>query len=135
MNTTNPNYPTSTAGTNGSGQVARQAADDVAARVEQAGARTSQIANNTFDTLSGAVESARNATVPALERLGNNAESLARRSAEAARLKSQQLREQALRASEQTAGYIRDQPLKSVLYAAAAGALIGLLLSFTRRDR
>ncbi len=129
MNTTTTTLNTP----NGSGHVAERAASTVAEGAHDAAARTSRIANDTFDHLSSAVETARNATVPALERLGSGAESLARRSAETARIKSQQLREQAHRSSEQAVGYIRQEPFKSVLLAAAVGALFGLLLS-SRRD-
>ncbi|MEO8278875.1 MAG: hypothetical protein ABI564_04220 [Ideonella sp.] len=120
---------------NGNGHVAERVADTVADVAQNTAARTTRIANDTFDHLSSAVETARGATVPALERLGSSAESLARRSAETARQKSQQLREQAQHRSEQAVGYIRDEPFKSVLLAAAVGALFGLLLSFSRRER
>ena len=120
---------------NGTGHLAERAAESVGSSAQNTAARSTKIANDTFDHLSNAVESARNATVPALERLGSGAESLARRSAETARQTSQQLREQAQLRSEQAVGYIRGEPLKSVLFAAALGALFGLLLSFSRRER
>ncbi len=118
----------------GSGHVAEHPAESLADRAHETTARSNRLANDTFDHLSSAVETARNATVPALERLGSGAESLARRGAETARVKSQQLREQAHRSSEQAVGYIRQEPFKSVLLAAAVGALFGLLLSMGRRD-
>lgn len=131
--------PTSTlnpsAHSNGTGEVAERAAQALADGAHHTTARTSKIANDTFDHLSSAVETARQATVPALEKLGTSAESLARRSAETARIKSQQLREQAHRSSEQAVGYIRHEPVKSVLIAAALGALFGLLMAPGRRDR
>jgi ElaB/YqjD/DUF883 family membrane-anchored ribosome-binding protein len=71
---------------------------------------------------------------PRLTRLAEQAESLARRSADALRDGSHQLRAKAEYASDQTAGYIRDEPFKSVLIAAAVGAaLMGLAALLGRR--
>lgn len=121
------------ANANDAGNRVERVAESLADGAHDTAAKTTRIAHDTFDHLSSAVETARNATVPALERLGSSAESLARRSAEAARVKSQQLREQAQRSSEQAVGYIREEPFKAVLIAAAFGALFGMLLS--RRGR
>ncbi len=49
---------------------------------------------------------------------------LARRGVDAVRDGSQQLRERALRVSDSTVGYIKDEPVKSVLIAAVAGAAL-----------
>ena len=61
-----------------------------------------------------------------------------RRSAEALRETSAQVRERALRAQDSTVGYIRDEPMKAILIAAATGAalmaLIGLMGRSHRRD-
>ncbi len=47
----------------------------------------------------------------------------------------EQLRQRALEASEQAAAYARDEPIKSLLFAAAAGALlIGLVSLMVRSD-
>jgi len=74
------------------------------------------------------------AETPRLMRLAEQAESLARRGADALRDGSQQLRAKAGEASEQTAGYIRDEPFKAVLIAAAVGAaLMGLAALLGRR--
>jgi ElaB/YqjD/DUF883 family membrane-anchored ribosome-binding protein len=44
------------------------------------------------------------------------------------------VRRQAIAATERTQGYVREEPIKSVLIAAAAGALVtGLALLLTRR--
>ena len=44
------------------------------------------------------------------------------------------MRERALRASGATTGYIRDEPLKAVLIAAAAGAALLALVQLLRQD-
>lgn len=107
---------------------------DLAERTADGAERSRRIANDTFDSLSHAVEAARHSAIPAIERLGASAESLARRSIDLARARSALVRAQAHRASEQTVGYIRDEPLKSVLIAAAVGATVALVWSlFTHR--
>ena len=48
---------------------------------------------------------------------------------------AEQVRQRALQASEQAAAYARDEPMKSLLIAAAAGALLmGLLSLMVRSD-
>jgi ElaB/YqjD/DUF883 family membrane-anchored ribosome-binding protein len=68
---------------------------------------------------------------PLLARAGEQASVLAQRGVDAVRDRSLQVREQALRASDNTLNYIKDEPVKAVLIAAAVGAglmaLIGLL--------
>ena len=54
---------------------------------------------------------------------------------EAVRDTSQQLREKAMLATDSTVGYIKDEPIKSMLIAAATGALLmGLVSMMGRRD-
>lgn len=57
------------------------------------------------------------------------------RAAEAARDRALQVREQALRATDRTAGYIRDEPFKAVLIALVAGAAVMALARLGLRDR
>jgi ElaB/YqjD/DUF883 family membrane-anchored ribosome-binding protein len=47
---------------------------------------------------------------------------------------SHQVRERALRVSDNTVGYVRDEPVKSMLIAAAAGAVMMAVLGFLRRS-
>jgi ElaB/YqjD/DUF883 family membrane-anchored ribosome-binding protein len=60
---------------------------------------------------------------------------LARRGADAVRGSSQQLHERALRASDSTVGYIKDEPVKSVLIAAVAGAMLCALASLLMQSQ
>lgn len=48
---------------------------------------------------------------------------------------SQQLRDKAMHASDTTASYIRNDPIKSVLIAAATGAALMALVSLVTRSR
>jgi ElaB/YqjD/DUF883 family membrane-anchored ribosome-binding protein len=119
------------------GQQAASLADHAAEGATSAIRSTQNVANEAFDRLSDKVEDARSHAAPLLDRLTTQAEMAARRSADAVRDTSAQLRERALLASDTTAGYIREEPFKSILIAAATGAalmaLIGLL-SRSRRD-
>jgi ElaB/YqjD/DUF883 family membrane-anchored ribosome-binding protein len=48
---------------------------------------------------------------------------------------SQNLQDRALRVSDNTVGYIRDEPVKSVLIAAATGAALVALVGLLSRSR
>lgn len=68
---------------------------------------------------------------PLLDRASEQASALAQRGVDAWRDGSQHLRDASFRARDSTLDYIKDEPVKSVLIAAAAGAalvaLVGLL--------
>jgi ElaB/YqjD/DUF883 family membrane-anchored ribosome-binding protein len=119
------------------GQQAEGLADRAADSTTGAIRSTQHVANEAFDRLSDKVEDARNRASPLLNRLTTQAEMAARRGADVVRDTSAQLREKAMQASDTTVGYIRSEPVKSMLIAAATGAalmaLIGLL-SRSRRD-
>ena len=80
------------------------------------------------------VDDARDQASTAINRWSAQAEDAVRRSVDALRATTNQLREQALKASDATAGRVRDEPLKAVLIAAVAGAaLMALLALFSNR--
>jgi ElaB/YqjD/DUF883 family membrane-anchored ribosome-binding protein len=103
---------------------AAQAADDAIKS-------TQRLANNTLDHLSGSVQDARREVSPLLNRAADQTNALALRGLKVVRDTSQGLRDTAARASDSTVTYIKDEPLKAMLIAAATGAalmaLIGLL--------
>jgi ElaB/YqjD/DUF883 family membrane-anchored ribosome-binding protein len=72
---------------------------------------------------------------PLLDSASEHASELAHRVVEAVRDSSQQLQEKAMRASDSTAKYIRKEPVKSLLIAAAAGATLMALASLLMRSR
>ena len=75
------------------------------------------------------------ALIGSTQRLASDTEQLARRGIEAMREGGEQLRERALRVSDGTVAYIKDEPLKAVLIAAAAGAALVVLGSLLTRSR
>lgn len=66
-------------------------------------------------------------TAPRLERAKARVEDLAARSAERMRGLRDDVLDRADRYGSRTAGYVKDEPMKSLLMAAAAGAAIALL--------
>ena len=110
-------------------------ADQTADGTTEAIRATKETANEAFDRLSDKVDDVRDQATPILSRLSAQAEAAARRSADAVRETSQQLREKALRATDDTVSYIKDEPVKAVLIAAATGAALMALLSLVSRTR
>lgn len=107
---------------------------DSAAQTADNAIRSSQrVANQTLDGLADRVDEVRAQTGPALNRLATEAERLARRGVDAVREGSQQLRDQTLRTADSTVGYIKDEPVKAVLIAAAVGAALMALVAMVSR--
>lgn len=96
---------------------------------------TQNVANAAFDRLSDKVDTAREQAAPLINRLSSQAEAAARRGADAVRETSAQLRDKALRAQDTTVGYIKDEPVKSMLIAAATGAALMALIGLMNRSR
>ena len=117
------------------GQQAAGLADHAADSATSALRSTQNVANEAFDRLSDKVEDARSRAAPLLNRLTTQAEMAARRSADVVRDTSAQLREKAMQASDTTVGYIRNEPVKSMLIAAATGAALMALVSLLSRSR
>lgn len=98
------------------------------------------ISNNPVEATNNAADPGSNAQdlrqqiSPLLARAGEQASALAQRGVDAVRDRSLQVREQALRASDNTLNYIKDEPLKAVLFAAAFGAALMALVGLLRRS-
>jgi len=120
------------------GQKAASVADQAADGASSAIRSTQTATNQAFDRISDKVDDLRDQAAPAINRFSTQAEALARRGVEAVRDTSAQLREKALQASDTTVGYIKDEPVKAMLIAAATGAvlmgLIGLMTRSRHRD-
>ena len=112
-------------------------ADSAAEKADAAIRSTQRATNSALDGLSASVQDARSHVSPLLDRASEQAAALAQRGIDAVRASSQQVRDKAVQATDVTAGYIRNDPIKAVLIAAATGAalmaLVGLL-SRSRRD-
>lgn len=110
-------------------------ADQAAASADQAIRSTQRVANEALDALSTSVQEAHDRAVPALDRGSEKLAALAQRGLDTVRESSQHLREKALHASDSTVGYVRDEPVKAMLIAAATGAVLMALIGLLTRSR
>lgn len=109
--------------------------DQAAQSADNAIQSTRRLADDTLDSLASGVQDLRQQATPMLNRVGEQAAALASRGAAAVRDGSQQLRDKALHASDSTIGYIKDEPVKAMLIAAATGAALMALLGLLTRRR
>jgi ElaB/YqjD/DUF883 family membrane-anchored ribosome-binding protein len=117
------------------GQQGQDMADD-AANTAQGAIRSGQrTANQAMDKLSDKVDDLRSQAAPLLNKVSSQAEAAARRGMEAVRDTSQQLRERAMQAQDLTVSYVKDEPIKAMLIAAATGALLMGIVSMLGRSR
>jgi ElaB/YqjD/DUF883 family membrane-anchored ribosome-binding protein len=72
---------------------------------------------------------------PVLARVGKQARSYANDGLAAAREQAAALRERSLKAVDSTRGYVKDEPVKSLLIAAAVGAAVIALVEVVRIRR
>jgi ElaB/YqjD/DUF883 family membrane-anchored ribosome-binding protein len=108
---------------------------DQAGQSAENGLRAAQrTANDVLGHLSESVSDLQSKASPMLNRVTSQAETMARQSMDAMRDSTAQMRERALRASDQTVGYIKDEPVKSMLIAAATGAALMALLGMMGRN-
>ena len=108
--------------------------DQAALSADNAIRSTQRAANNALDGLAGTVQDVRQQVTPMINRATEQASALAQRGMDAVRDTSQQVRERAVRVSDGTVGYIRDEPVKSVLIAAATGAVLMALVGLMGRS-
>ena len=109
-------------------------ADSAADSAQNAVRSTQNMANAALDRLGEKVENVREQAAPMINRLSSQAEAAARRGAEAVKETSAQLRDKALHAQDTTVAYIKDEPVKAMLIAAATGAVLMALLSMSSRS-
>ncbi|MCA0239322.1 MAG: hypothetical protein LCI02_00565 [Proteobacteria bacterium] len=105
--------------------------NDTAAAIEN----TRDLVNNGLDTLESGIEKLREAAPSVLSRAAAQVEDLTRRSMDRARHATHQVKEQVAKAGDRSADYIRDEPVKSVLIAAVAGAAVAALIGWLSRGR
>jgi ElaB/YqjD/DUF883 family membrane-anchored ribosome-binding protein len=110
-------------------------ADRAAEQAEQVLKGTRRATNQAIDRLQQGVDTLQDDASGGLKRVVEKVDDLAHRGLERARYLSAEARERAAHASDSTVAYIRDQPVKSVLIAAAAGAGIAALLGLLRQRR
>jgi len=110
-------------------------ADQAAAKADRALSATKRAANGALDSLQHGVDALQDQAPGALSRAAAQVDELTQRGVERARQAAADVRLQAERAGDRTVGYIRDEPVKSMLIAAAAGAAITALIAALSRGR
>jgi ElaB/YqjD/DUF883 family membrane-anchored ribosome-binding protein len=109
-------------------QKAADKADDVIGHARKA-------ADGALDSLQEKAGHLAAATPGTLSRVAAQIDGLTRRGVERARSATEIAKDQAARAGDRTVVYIREEPVKSVLIAAAAGAAIAALVGLVARSR
>ena len=102
----------------------------VAGRADEAIIGTKRMVEQSARSMQNGLDGLRDTVPGAITRTAQQAEDLARRGIEQARLTADQVRSRAMQASDMAADRIRTDPLKSVLIAAAAGAATALLVQW-----
>lgn len=110
-------------------------ADKATQKADDAIKSTQRMANDAMDSLSDKVEDMRSQAGPTINRIATQAEDAARRGIAAVKENTQQLREKAMQATDTTVTYIKDDPIKAMLIAAATGAALMALVSMMGRSR
>lgn len=88
-----------------------------------------------LDGLAGVAQDLRDQAAPLLAGATEQAGALAQRGVDSVRDTSQRLRERAQQASDSTLHYIRAEPVKATLLAAATGAALMALVALLSRSR
>lgn len=100
---------------------------------------TRKAAGEAFEALqtgvANAVEAATDADGGTLQRTAAQVEEFTRRGIERARETSAQVSARLARAGDRGLGFVREQPVKSVVIAAATGAAVAALVSWAVRSR
>jgi len=109
--------------------------DQASHSADQAIRATQQAANHAVDSAGNALQDLRHQTTPILERASEQVSAMAHRGLDSVRETAHQLRLKAEHASDTTVGYIRQEPVKAVLIAAATGAALMALVSLVARSR
>ena len=108
--------------------LASEIAQRTAIKADQAVAATQSAVNQTADDVNEGLDNLCESGTSALTRAAAKADALANKGMEQARRAGSAVREQAQVTGDRTVEYIRQEPVKAVLMAAAAGAVVALLL-------
>ncbi len=113
---------------------ARELSADVLQSSEEAVENTRNFANHQLDRAHDKVRDLRGNVEPAIDRLAARAQDVATRGIHAASDASAKVQKQINHYAEATGKYVAEQPVKSVLIAAAAGAALAALVMAARRS-
>lgn len=111
---------------------AQQTSDDMLAGASRAVDSTREYANDALDKAESKVRELRGQVDPMVDMLASKAQKLARQSLDMASEAKQRAQQSLSHAAGVTGRYVSEQPLRSVLIAAAVGAAVAMLISATR---
>lgn len=126
-----PNTPTSLTGRDTMSGV-RQASDELLANAVKAVESTRDHANDALDKAENKVRELRGSVDPVVDMLASKAQKLARQSLDLASEAKERAQHSLSRAAGATTRYVSEQPMRSILIAAAVGAAVALLISSSR---
>ncbi|MES2360578.1 MAG: hypothetical protein V4646_02115 [Pseudomonadota bacterium] len=110
----------------------RHASDELLQTAGHAVDSTRSYANDALDRAEGKVRELRGNVDPMVDMLASKAQKLARQSLDIAAEAKDRAQQSLSRAAGATTRYVAEQPLRSVLIAAAVGAGVALLISSAR---
>lgn len=111
--------------------IAQQATD----KADQAIGQARKAADGALDTLQEKASHLAAVAPGTLSRVAAQIDDITRRGIDRAKAASETAKEQAARAGDRTVGYIKDEPVKAVLVAAAAGAVLAVCIGALSRSK
>lgn len=119
--------------TQDSANTVRHAGDDLANTATRAVDATREFANSALDQAQNKVREFNSNIDPTVNMLASKAQKLAQQSFDMASEAKDRAQQSLRRATTATTHYVSEQPLKSVLIAAAVGAAVALLIAATTK--
>ncbi|MEO5661593.1 MAG: hypothetical protein ABIQ90_17630 [Polaromonas sp.] len=110
----------------------RKASDDMAESAGKTLESTRDYANQALDKAQNKVRELRGSVDPMVDMLASKAQKLARQSLDMASEAKERAEKSLKQAADTTSRYVAEQPMRSVLIAAAVGAAVALLVSASR---
>ena len=111
----------------------KKASDDVMSSAGKAIDSTREHANQALDMAENKVRELRGNVDPVVEMLASKAQKMARQSLDMASEAKERAEKSLKHAADATTRYVSEQPMRSVLMAAAVGAAVALLVSTSRQ--
>lgn len=111
--------------------IAQQATD----KADQAIGNARKAADGALDTLQDKASHLAAVAPGTLSRVAAQIDEMARRGVDRAKAASDTAKEQATLAGDRTVGYIKEEPVKAVLVAAAAGAALAIVIGMLSRSK
>jgi len=119
---------------NSSATAARNTRDEALQATVQATELTRSYAKEALDQAEGKIRELSGSVDPMVDKLADTAQKLARQSMDMATEAKQKAEESMARYAGMTTKYVSEQPMRSVLIAAAVGAAVALLVAAARSN-